>query len=400
MSKVDLIDRIGVHKVALTFLEEFGWIEREQTVSDVGIDMQVEIVENGLPTGQLFALQIKSGRSFFREESKNSFIYRGKKRHLDYWLSHSLPVLLIIYNPDTGYAYWQNVLPNKIEETSKGWKIEIPYSQKLTINFKEEISKFYNNPHHYSIMNISDISHGLTRRVSADILVENTYATSRVAMRKMIPQINEKLKKSDYHRNAVTSNLYKDKPAEVISIFFYDSVQQINHGLPFCRTVWNAPQCIAKVQSDHYDEITDNIEIKWDDRNFLLDFIVENQTTKGAFLSFSDNAFQTCQIILNKIQSSLIDYEKHHDIEALKKSILSWEDQIKAIDEKVGQAFPPVDCKELGHIITCSTAMLDNILLTMKKEDFTPSTLYLLKRFLNEIDTKLPFYEYERNKIK
>lgn len=47
MSKMNLIDKVGVHKVALIFLEEFGWIEREQTVSDVGIDIQVE---NGQPT--------------------------------------------------------------------------------------------------------------------------------------------------------------------------------------------------------------------------------------------------------------------------------------------------------------------------------------------------------------
>jgi histone deacetylase complex regulatory component SIN3 len=42
-----ITERISIHKFALCFLERFGWIEREQYVTDQGIDTQVEIVENG-----------------------------------------------------------------------------------------------------------------------------------------------------------------------------------------------------------------------------------------------------------------------------------------------------------------------------------------------------------------
>ena len=63
----NITERIGIHKVALCFLEKFGWIDREQYVSDYGIDTQVEIVENEKPTGLLYCIQVKAGKSHIKK---------------------------------------------------------------------------------------------------------------------------------------------------------------------------------------------------------------------------------------------------------------------------------------------------------------------------------------------
>ena len=93
MTGNSIIERIGIHKVALCFLEKFGWIEREQYVADYGIDTQVEIVENGNPTGLLYCVQVKTGKSYINK-TKDSITYYPKEKHVNYWLNHSLPVLL------------------------------------------------------------------------------------------------------------------------------------------------------------------------------------------------------------------------------------------------------------------------------------------------------------------
>jgi hypothetical protein len=41
--------------------------------------------------GRLIALQIKAGRSWFREPTDGGWLYRGKTAHLRYWLRHCLP---------------------------------------------------------------------------------------------------------------------------------------------------------------------------------------------------------------------------------------------------------------------------------------------------------------------
>ena len=56
------VDRIGVQQVGSLF-ERNGYIFREQPISDYGIDAHVEIVEEENVTGELIALQIKSGAS-------------------------------------------------------------------------------------------------------------------------------------------------------------------------------------------------------------------------------------------------------------------------------------------------------------------------------------------------
>ncbi len=106
----DITNRIGVQKVGLTFLQEFKWIEREQTISDYGIDMQIEIVNDEIPTGQLIAIQIKSGESYFKETTEDSIIYRGEKTHLNYWQFHSIPVLIVLYNPNEDKIYWKKMV--------------------------------------------------------------------------------------------------------------------------------------------------------------------------------------------------------------------------------------------------------------------------------------------------
>jgi hypothetical protein len=67
----DNTGRIGVYAVAAMIEKELGWIFREQPTSDHGIDAQVEVVGSRSDvTGRLIALQIKSGKSYFRRASR------------------------------------------------------------------------------------------------------------------------------------------------------------------------------------------------------------------------------------------------------------------------------------------------------------------------------------------
>jgi hypothetical protein len=46
-------------------------------------------------------VQIKGGKSFFSEVSDEEVIFPGERRHLEYWLGHSLPVMLALHDPST-----------------------------------------------------------------------------------------------------------------------------------------------------------------------------------------------------------------------------------------------------------------------------------------------------------
>ncbi|MGV8120659.1 MAG: DUF4365 domain-containing protein [Candidatus Xenobiia bacterium LiM19] len=143
LPKVDnksITGNLGVNLVEFIIINDFHWRFREQQTDDCGIDAQIEIVENKLASGHLIAAQIKAGASYLKERTKIGFVYRGKIEHLNYWSHHSLPVVIILCDIENRTAYWQHVFKENIQTTKKGWKILIPYIQKLNSKYKKQLS--------------------------------------------------------------------------------------------------------------------------------------------------------------------------------------------------------------------------------------------------------------------
>ena len=93
------VERLGVATTE-KIINKMGLIFREQPTDDYGVDAQIETIENGYATGKLIAVQIKSGESYFKEPTSEGIVFRGERKHYDYWLNHSLPVIIVLYNPE------------------------------------------------------------------------------------------------------------------------------------------------------------------------------------------------------------------------------------------------------------------------------------------------------------
>lgn len=124
-------DRLGLSKLDY-FFSDYGWLFREQPINDYGIDAHVEIVVDGQVTGDLIAIQVKSGMSYFSETTDTSIIYRTDDSHIEYWTEHCLPVIIVLYDPDNKILYWEQVTEESYVSTGKGWKIAIPKDKILT----------------------------------------------------------------------------------------------------------------------------------------------------------------------------------------------------------------------------------------------------------------------------
>ncbi|OXE98090.1 uncharacterized protein DUF4365 [Flavobacterium araucananum] len=145
MKRYKNTERLGVNAVEKIFLD-YGWIPRDILQTDVGIDMEVEICENDEPTGQLIGVQIKSGKSYFKENRFGEITYDGDPVHLKYWLKHSLPIILVLHNPETGHTLWEKIIEEKIQYTKSRWKIDIPKSQRLNQEALFEIKSYNRLP--------------------------------------------------------------------------------------------------------------------------------------------------------------------------------------------------------------------------------------------------------------
>ena len=134
VSKSHLTERKGIVEVERRVNTNFQWLFREQPISDFGVDAHIEIVVDEEATGRLLAVQVKCGPNYFSKSNADGYIYRGKNAHLDYWVNHSLPVIIIIFNPETDECLWQQITEKTVERTKKGWKTIIHRSNTFDEN--------------------------------------------------------------------------------------------------------------------------------------------------------------------------------------------------------------------------------------------------------------------------
>lgn len=84
-------------------------IWRNLLEEDVGVDGTIEIAIGNFPTGKIVGAQIKSGMSYIRSETDDSFKFYPGKDDIEYWKSLSIPLFLLVHHPGNDKVYWVDV---------------------------------------------------------------------------------------------------------------------------------------------------------------------------------------------------------------------------------------------------------------------------------------------------
>lgn len=141
----EIMGRTGVHLVGMKVHQDLGWIFRETSSTDLGIDGEIEVrLNDDSSRGKRLSLQIKCGPSYLKEESDSHFIYRGNYKHLKYWAEFSDPVLIVLCSPVLERCWWQHVDMQNVNFHEKGWSIAVPKSQPLSKSSINELNSIAN----------------------------------------------------------------------------------------------------------------------------------------------------------------------------------------------------------------------------------------------------------------
>jgi len=91
---------------------EAGSIFREYSQdTDLGIDGQIEFIDNEVATGDLVAIQIKAGSSYLKHDINGDYFQvKVTRKDLAYWNSLPIPVIIVTYDPETEQSSWIDVL--------------------------------------------------------------------------------------------------------------------------------------------------------------------------------------------------------------------------------------------------------------------------------------------------
>lgn len=400
--------RIGVAGTQL-LIERLGWIFREQPIEDYGIDAHIEVVENSTATGKLIALQIKSGKSWFREKTSNGFVFRGKTEHLEYWQQHSLPVIVVLYKDDEQTAYWQSVSSSNIQKTDKAWKLIIPFAQKidtLSLEKIQELSRKLTATNGYTILSLWDGSHGGAKRYSANILLAKEYAKPDIV--EISKQITAELKAREYYRNKQVKMHWEGKEAQVIWLFLYLSLDDVSSINWICRTQWiskQLPSIFSPIKLDG-ESIDDETVIDWNKSyREMVNALASYKLTKEAYLDSMECTLNAAKPIVEQAIQFTDLFVKEELIEANYLGFMSEiEPKIERLylqSTRIGSA--PTECSDLSQRFRCVMTMAHNIVLPFSEKGLETwersNRNYLVAQAIKDYQKDLLRLEFELEKI-
>lgn len=124
--------------------KELIWLFRiNHKEHDFGIDAYIDVItENGGVTGKTIAAQVKTGDSYFAEKTDLGWVYRGEMSHLNYYLNHDIPVIIVLVNDKDSKVYWTLCDPQKTEKAGENWKLIVPFIKQLDKNSKKELLQY------------------------------------------------------------------------------------------------------------------------------------------------------------------------------------------------------------------------------------------------------------------
>lgn len=123
----------GASEVTAAF-QRIGWGVAPNPFHDLGTDLFVLARDaRGFELGNVAGVQVKAGRSWFREPAHDDnrevcgWWFRDRNReHIDAWVAHILPHLIVLHDLDTRISYWAHVTAEAVQSTGKGAKLMVP----------------------------------------------------------------------------------------------------------------------------------------------------------------------------------------------------------------------------------------------------------------------------------
>ncbi|MEM8642535.1 MAG: DUF4365 domain-containing protein [Cyanobacteria bacterium P01_G01_bin.54] len=407
--KLNNVERLGVNCTERAFLKLY-WIFREQSIEDFGIDAFVEICEEGNPTGQLLALQIKSGSSYFKENKGQYVVFRGEKQHLEYWKNHDLPVLLILCDVDQECSYWQAVNEYTVEHTSKGWKVNVPFDQVINesaLNTFRKISKKISAFEQYIIFSLKDISLNRAKRYRADILLTQEY--SKYEIENIARKIVEELKYRQYYRDSITEERWLGQETDVIWLFIYPSLSDVDRVNWICRVQWIDPDILQqnpalKISGEKFGE---HSIIDWNnDYRYRAEFFESLRLNKEDFMKEILTLFRDVtnyikqfeEIYYQYLEGSMSDFK----FKDLASPIANLMDEVNEYVLDFGIA--PVECKDLSQSFQNLIAMAHNVILPFSKFSRSNGEVSnrdtVIKMYIGYFHEEFNKFNFELNKVR
>ena len=360
MQDNDQTSELGV-AIAKKCVLNTGFIFRTQRESDFGIDAHFELKDAGKATGRLIAAQIKSGPSYFREESKSGFLYRPTDTHRKLWINHSLPVVVVLCNTKTETCYYELVTSETCVAVNKNFKILVPRTQTIDASNRLDLIDIASPvaaTTDYSIASEKDQSYVNTKRIGLNIVLHPiNKALNRPIIGAVIRNALKYGKESNYARSKISSQMFDDKPVDVVSGFVYLRDVDLDSSAWLCRFEWVSSEFEGILRPSIFkgEPCGDGLIIDWNGRTEISKIMDDRRITKSVYLTRVDVFLDRLKTIRREITRLNMFGECHsntHIFSKLTKDFEAhWDNSTSA----------PLECQRLDQVIQEILATVGNL---------------------------------------
>lgn len=402
VKKSQQVDRHGVALNQIVF-ESSGMLFREQTVHDYGIDAHAELVEDGRPTGQLLGIQIKAGSSYFAEEHEGSYVYRSDDDHVQYWINHSLPVILTICDPSNGTVHWQAISQATVSSTGKQWKIHVPKSNLVSAEARNQLESLATRiipSRSYSVLKHDDISVGIAKRYRLEVLINGTLTKAEIAA--VVRQLVVEYAGSRYYRNSIVAQKWGNSDASIISVFVYltlDDKEDINW---ICRCLWvddDYPKDQPRPPLTG-ENIGGGVVADWSNRYLETAEVFRRfEVSKESFVTGVDEIRAELYPLMQKLGEALLaEAQGGPDAEEVLRQVAPTIDRLEQAVTDLGK--PPVECKDVKLKIRSVVSCAHNIILPFLPPFKGERNKHVERYSLEDYASRIQHLNYELEKIR
>lgn len=136
---INPIKRLGIYAADRLTAKMPGLIFRAQREGSTGLNAHLEILTDNNASGRVAGLRICTSDE--AERSARGYVCIGDMAAAAYWLQHSLPVVVMVYEHERDRILWEAVTTETLEISGKHWEIVVPYDNEYgTENAASQIS--------------------------------------------------------------------------------------------------------------------------------------------------------------------------------------------------------------------------------------------------------------------
>ena len=118
-------------------LQQLGQQVSAVDMGDVGTDLLMGVRVDLFDVGQQIGIQVKSGPTSFNRVLKRKgevtgwWFSESPAQHFDYWVSHHLAHILVLFDLETSTGYWVHVTDAAVQWAPRSAKILVPKANVL-----------------------------------------------------------------------------------------------------------------------------------------------------------------------------------------------------------------------------------------------------------------------------